>query len=63
MERKRLSHLPMTDKFETRQLEKSLKAKAAESNKDKLKDNQNTHKSGKFFSKMQDISKSDSERK
>lgn len=30
MEKKWMAHLPMTDKFETKQLEKHLKAKAAE---------------------------------
>lgn len=61
MESKRMAHLPMTDKFETKQLEKHLKAKAELRDKGKLKDNQNEHKSGKFFSKMSEIAKSDAE--
>ena len=55
--------LPMKDKFETRQLEKHLKKKSDLAKKESLKEGNSEHKSKKFFTKMQDLAKTDSERK
>lgn len=60
MEEKRLSDLPMHDKFESRQLEKKMREKAKTN---KTGQANNEHKSSKFFEKMQSISKTDTDRK
>ena len=59
-EERRKSHMPMNDKFETKQLAKAMKKKAKTRDTEVKK---NEHKSKNFFTKMQKVSVSDADRK